>query len=42
MKSEYEIENIFPNSLNVEDIKECICKKIAKIIIIEENINYTF
>lgn len=37
MKYKYEIENIFPNSLSFEEIKEIICLKIARLIILEEN-----
>ena len=37
MKYKYEIENIFPNSLSFEEIKKIICKKIARLIILEEN-----
>ncbi len=33
----YEIEHIFPTSLSYEEIKECICKKIAILILLEEN-----
>lgn len=40
MKCKYEIENIFPSSLSFEEIKEIICKKIVRLIIIEENIYY--
>lgn len=36
MKCKYEVEYIFPTSLSFEEIKDCICKKIAKIIILEE------
>lgn len=39
MKCKYEIENIFPSSLSFEEIKEMVCKKIARLIIVEEN-NY--
>ena len=39
MKCKYEIENIFPNSLSVEEIKEIVCKKIVRLIILKEN-NY--
>lgn len=39
MKCKYEIENISHSSLSFEEIKEIICQKIARIIIIEEN-NY--
>lgn len=42
MECKYEIENIFPTSLSFEEIKENICKKIAKIIIMEENKICTF
>lgn len=38
MKCKYEIENIFPSLLSFEEIKEIICKKIARLIIFEENI----
>lgn len=41
MKCKYEIENVFPNSLSFEEIREIICRKIAKVIIIEENKIYT-
>lgn len=37
MKCKYEIENIFPSSLSFEEIKEIICKKIARLIVLEEN-----
>lgn len=40
MRDKYEIENIFPSSLSFERIKEIICKKIARIIILEEKIYY--
>ncbi len=40
MKCKYEIENIFPSSLSFDEIKEIICKKIARLIILEENNNY--
>lgn len=40
MKCKYQIENIFPSSLSLEKIKEIICEKIARIIIIEENSYY--
>lgn len=40
MKCKYEIENIFPSSLSFEEKKEIICQKIARIIILEENIYY--
>lgn len=39
MKYKYEVENIFPSSLSFKEIKEIICKKIARLIILEEN-NY--
>lgn len=39
MKCKYEIEDIFPSSLSFEEIKEIISKKIARLIILEEN-NY--
>ena len=42
MDYKYEIENIFPSSLSFEEIKECICRKIARIIIIKDNENCTF
>ena len=42
MKCKYLIENIFPDSLSFEEIKDSICKKIARLLIIEENKNYTF
>lgn len=37
MKCKYEIENIFPSTLSFKEIKEIICKKIAKLIIYEES-----
>ena len=39
MKCKYEIENIFPSLLSFDEIKEIVCKKIVRLIIIEEN-NY--
>lgn len=36
MKCEYEIENVFP-VLSLEQIKEIMCWKIARLIIYEEN-----
>ena len=36
MNYKYEIEHIFPESLSFEDIKNCICKKIARLILLEE------
>lgn len=39
MKCKYEIESILPSSLSFEEMKEIICKKIARLIILEEN-NY--
>ena len=36
MKIKYEIEDIFPKTLKTEELKNNICKKIAKIVIIEE------
>lgn len=38
MKCKYEIENILTTSLSFEEIKDSICKKIAKLIILEENL----
>ena len=40
MKCKYEIENIFPSLLSFDEIKEIVCKKIARLIILEENIQY--
>ena len=37
MKCKYEIKNIFPDSVSDNDIKNEICRKIARIIVIEEN-----
>lgn len=42
MKCEYEIEHIFHNSLSFEEMKEIICEKIARLIILEEKRNCTF
>mgnify|MGYP001133206078 CR=1 FL=1 len=42
MECKYEVENIFPTSLSFEEIRESVCEKIAKLIIIEENKIYTF
>lgn len=39
MKCKYEIESILPSSLSFENMKEIICQKIVRIIILEEN-NY--
>lgn len=39
MKCKYEIESILPSLLSFEEMKEIICKKIARLIILEEN-NY--
>lgn len=39
MKCKYEIEYILPASLSLEEIKDSICKKIAKLIICEERKN---
>lgn len=36
MKYTYEIENIYPGNITFEEIKESICKKIARIIINKE------
>jgi len=40
MKCKYEIENVFPSLLSFNEIKEIICKKIARLIIVEENRYY--
>lgn len=40
MKCKYEIENILPSSLSIDGIKDIICKKIARLIIFEENNDY--
>lgn len=37
MDYKYEIEYIIPTSLSFENIKNCICKKIARLIVLEEN-----
>lgn len=37
MKCKYEIENVFPTTLSFEEIKEIICKKIARLMIYQEN-----
>lgn len=37
MKCKYEIEYIYPDTLSFEQMKESICKKIASIIIFDEN-----
>lgn len=39
MKCKYEIESILPSSLSFEEIKDIVCQKIARLIILEEN-NY--
>lgn len=39
MKYKYEVENIFPSLISFEEIKDIICQKIARLIILEEN-NY--
>ena len=36
MKCKYEVKSIFPNSLSYEDLKKELCKKIARIIIVNE------
>ena len=36
MKTKYEIEHIFSSRLSTEELKNIICKKIARIIILEE------
>ncbi len=36
MKCKYEINYTFPKSLSVEEIKEIVCKKIAKLMILDE------
>ena len=36
MKCKYEVKSIFPNSLSCEDLKKELCKKIARIIIVNE------
>lgn len=42
MKCNYEIKNIFHNSLSYEEMKYIICEKIARLIILEEKEIYTF
>ena len=37
MKCQYEVEYIFHHSLSFEEIKEIMCKKIARLIILEED-----
>lgn len=37
MKCNYEIENVFPD-VSLEEIKQSICKKIARLIMIQENL----
>ncbi len=36
MKTKYEIEHIFSITLSTEELKNSICKKIARLIILEE------
>ena len=38
MKCKYEVKNIFPVSLSDDDMKKEICRKIARVIFFEENI----
>lgn len=40
MKCKYDVENVFTSTLSFEQTKEIICKKIARIIIIMENVCY--
>ncbi len=41
MKCKYEIEYVYPNSLSFKQMKENICRKIANIIIFNENAIWT-
>lgn len=42
MKCKYEVEHIWKNNLSFEEMKEIICEKIARLIILEEKRNCTF
>ena len=40
MKCKYALENIFPRSLSFEEMKDIICKNIAGLVVLEENMYY--
>ena len=42
MKCKFEIEYIYPKDISFEELKKHICKKIARIIIYDENKICTF
>ena len=42
MRFKYKIQHIFNNSLSDKEMKDIVCKKIARLIIIEERTKNLF